>query len=242
MNDTPNVPILDLTNVDITKIDEYKNIFRSYGFGNINENEYKNSKSIPMSLLRNINNNVRSLSDPTVPPKTIKLGVYPIKENVLDTYGKQAIFKTLDVVYRNKLDRYTLDDMKSNNMIPITLLGATPLKKGHNYVQLWINKYQLVRELRDTGVFCRMFKFNIDTSLAADDELEALYAEKDTVALMRHVDTDNLHVEALSATFARFVSGRPYKVRVPIQFLNANNCPGTKNGGVVLYLKHYLEQ
>jgi hypothetical protein len=61
----------------------------------------------------------------------------------------------------------------------------------------------------------RIFEFNFLTWL--------VFTERTCFITVAH--------QCQSAVFKRFVPGKPVTVKVPVQFLNANSCPGAKKGG-----------
>jgi hypothetical protein len=97
------------------------------------------------------------LEDPILPPFATHRRPYPV-ENALTTTGKPAEYRTipafLRTVFTSGAGYYARDTM---GLVPITVLGGTPGRKGQNPLHLLVSRRDLELELKEAGAFfCRI--------------------------------------------------------------------------------------
>jgi hypothetical protein len=174
------------------------------------------------------------LEDPTLPPRPPARRPYPVIDP-LTTTGKPAEPRTLPAVLRTQFTTGTAMFARDRmHLVPVTLLGGTPARKGHNPLHLMLDRRDVERELKEAGVFARQFKFDIqaDPGVTTPAQLSAVRAaELHTTATLRTVDMHPVEHACLSAVFGRFVPGKNVVIKVPIKFVNAGACVGVKKGG-----------
>ena len=83
------------------------------------------------------------------------------------------------------------------------------------------------RELKRAGFFTRIF------------EIEA--GEKKQSVLARDVQMHSIKDEPLHVDFLRVSASSRVSVAVPVQFLNEEDCPGLRRGGVLNIVRHDVE-
>lgn len=184
---------------------------------------------------------------PNVPKVTIvrQQRPYPLQDDMKTTTGTKPEFVTLNATLRHRYGRSATAVARQQGLLPLTIGGGVPGRKGQLYVEVLVDAKDIARLLKENGLYCRMIKFNLTTSPDATPEIKAeqekiIEQEKGTVALIRDVSMNTLDHSCLSIVCSRFVPGRPTKIKVPIRFVNADACVGVKRGGVLLYNRHHL--
>ena len=106
--------------------------------------------------------------------------------------------------------------------VPAVIYG-----NNENPILITLDKIQLERELSKNGFFIRLIDVEVEGK-------KHRVLPRDT---QFHPVTDQpLHVD-----FLRYSADRKLTVEVPVQFLNENDSPGLKTGGVLNVVRHAIE-
>tara|TARA_R110002050_G_scaffold8396_1_gene30774 strand:+ start:1930 stop:2565 length:636 start_codon:yes stop_codon:yes gene_type:complete len=110
---------------------------------------------------------------------------------------------------------------RREEMIPAVLYGN---KKDP--VTISINTRAFLKELSEPGILSHIYDLNIDG--------------KKQKALVRDIQLHPVTDRPVHIDFLRVSEKSEIHVDVPVKFLNEDNCPGIKQGGVLNILRHAL--
>ena len=235
-----------IAEVDFTpeKAKRVREIFAEYGIAPTRDRSVPR-RELPESVVF-ANELLHSFYDTSIPPDVIPKRPYPWLTPV-DTLGRPAVFRMLKLKPRERFDKKDLMEKRMQHLVPVMVSGTTPDHAKLNsatqqdFQHFWLEKKFLVRELKETGVWCRMYKTDIDVTNAATEKLESFNLENRAIWYLRSVDVNPLNSDIESAIFSRYLPGEPCKIRFPLRFINASQCAGVKLGGILLYQKHCLD-
>lgn len=120
----------------------------------------------------------------------------------------------LEVVNREKIGKSNSKNLRNDGKVPAIIYGD---KKESNYIFL---KYlDIMKEMSKTGFFSTVFNLNIN--------------KKKIKVLPREVQTDPLNNKPIHIDFLRVTPESKINISVPIIFINEDESPGLKSGGVL---------
>ena len=120
----------------------------------------------------------------------------------------------LEVVNREKIGKSNSKNLRNDGKIPAIIYGD---KKESNYI--FLEYLDIMKEMSKTGFFSTVFNLNIN--------------KKKIKVLPREVQTDPLNNKPIHIDFLRVTPESKINISVPIIFINEDESPGLKSGGVL---------
>ena len=120
----------------------------------------------------------------------------------------------LEVVNRKKIGKSNSKNLRNNGKVPAIIYGD---KKESNYI--FLEYLDIMKEMSKTGFFSTVFNLNIN--------------KKKIKVLPREVQTDPLNNKPIHIDFLRVTPESKINISVPIIFINEDESPGLKSGGVL---------
>ena len=133
-----------------------------------------------------------------------------------------AEIQTITADPRERAGKGTARAARREGQIPAVIYG-----NNENPILITLDKIQLEQEMSKNGFFIRLIDVEVEGK-------KHRVLPRDT---QFHPVTDQpLHVD-----FLRYSADRRLTVEVPVQFLNENDSPGLKTGGVLNVVRHAIE-
>ena len=133
-----------------------------------------------------------------------------------------AEIQTILASSRVRAGKGTARAARREGHIPAVIYG-----NNENPILITLDKIQLEKEMSKNGFFIRLIDVEVEGK-------KHRVLPRDT---QFHPVTDHpLHVD-----FLRYSADRKLTVEVPVQFLNENDSPGLKTGGVLNVVRHTIE-
>ena len=120
----------------------------------------------------------------------------------------------LEVVNRKKIGKSNSKNLRNDGKVPAIIYGD---KKESNYI--FLEYLDIMKEMSKTGFFSTVFNLNIN--------------KKKIKVLPREVQTDPLNNKPIHIDFLRVTPESKINISVPIIFINEDESPGLKSGGVL---------
>ena len=120
----------------------------------------------------------------------------------------------LEVVNREKIGKSNSKNLRNDGKVPAIIYGD---KKESNYI--FLEYLDIMKEMSKTGFFSTVFNLNIN--------------KKKIKVLPREVQTDPLNNKPIHIDFLRVTPESKINISVPIIFINEDESPGLKSGGVL---------
>ena len=120
----------------------------------------------------------------------------------------------LEVVNREKIGKSNSKNLRNDGKVPAVIYGD---KKESNYI--FLEYLDIMKEMSKTGFFSTVFNLNIN--------------KKKIKVLPREVQTDPLNNKPIHIDFLRVTPESKINISVPIIFINEDESPGLKSGGVL---------
>ena len=120
----------------------------------------------------------------------------------------------LEVVNRKKIGKSNSKNLRNDGKVPAIIYGD---KKESNYI--FLEYLDIMKEMSKTGFFSTLFILNIN--------------KKKIKVLPREVQTDPLNNKPIHIDFLRVTPESKINISVPIIFINEDESPGLKSGGVL---------
>lgn len=120
----------------------------------------------------------------------------------------------IEVVNREKIGKSNSKNLRNDGKIPAIIYGD---KKESNYI--FLEYLDIMKEMAKTGFFSTVFNLNIN--------------KKKIKVLPREVQTDPLNNKPIHIDFLRVTPESKINISVPIIFINEDESPGLKSGGVL---------
>ena len=120
----------------------------------------------------------------------------------------------LEVVNREKIGKSNSKSLRNDGKVPAIIYGD---KKESNYI--FLEYLDIMKEMSKTGFFSTVFNLNIN--------------KKKIKVLPREVQTDPLNNKPIHIDFLRVTPESKINISVPIIFINEDESPGLKSGGVL---------
>ena len=113
-------------------------------------------------------------------------------------------------------------EVRRNNLIPGVVYGA-----NLENISISVSRDTLAREAGTAGFFSTLYRLKV-----ADRDLDVVARD-----LQLHPVSDTiLHVDFLAVTADSTIA-----VNIPVSFVNEEDCPGLRRGGVVNVVRHEIE-
>ena len=120
----------------------------------------------------------------------------------------------LEVVNRKKIGKSNSKNLRNDGKVPAIIYGD---KKESNCI--FLECLDIMKEMSKTGFFSTVFNLNIN--------------KKKIKVLPREVQTDPLNNKPIHIDFLRVTPESKINISVPIIFINEDESPGLKSGGVL---------
>ena len=120
----------------------------------------------------------------------------------------------LEVVNREKIGKSNSKNLRNDGKVPAIIYGD---KKESNCI--FLECLDIMKEMSKTGFFSTVFNLNIN--------------KKKIKVLPREVQTDPLNNKPIHIDFLRVTPESKINISVPIIFINEDESPGLKSGGVL---------
>ena len=120
----------------------------------------------------------------------------------------------LEVVNREKIGKSNSKNLRNDGKVPAVIYGD---KKESIYI--FLEYLDVMKEMSKTGFFSTVFNLNIN--------------KKKIKVLPREVQTDPLNNKPIHIDFLRVTPESKINISVPIIFINEDESPGLKSGGVL---------
>ena len=120
----------------------------------------------------------------------------------------------LEVVNRKKIGKSNSKNLRNDGKVPAIIYGD---KKESNYI--FLEYLDIMKEMSKTGFFSTVFNLNIN--------------KKKIKVLPREVQTDPLNNKPIHIDFLRVTPESKINISVPLIFINEDESPGLKSGGVL---------
>ena len=120
----------------------------------------------------------------------------------------------LNISFRDKTGKTDTKKLRNMGEVPAVVYGD---KKDPAFISL---KYlQIIKEIEKTGFFSTVFNLKLD--------------KKDVKVLPREIQTDPINDKPIHIDFLRVTKDSKINISVPILFINEEESPGLKGGGVI---------
>ena len=120
----------------------------------------------------------------------------------------------LEVVNREKIGKSNSKNLRNDGKVPAVIYGD---KKESIYI--FLEYLDVMKEMSKTGFFSTVFNLNIN--------------KKKIKVLPREVQNDPLNNKPIHIDFLRVTPESKINISVPIIFINEDESPGLKSGGVL---------